>query len=105
MVFPDRPTGTKEVRAQPFASQCGIQNVVLVAGDWNAPYIEELAMFPNGGHDDQVDASCGAFSRLVHFPVKFEAPTSFTLPSDPIRYGVQLDRSGRRSTWFNPGRN
>jgi hypothetical protein len=59
-------TGSKEVRAEPFASQCEAGNVRLVRGPWNAAYIDELTTFPNGSHDDQVDASSSAFNRLPH---------------------------------------
>jgi predicted phage terminase large subunit-like protein len=59
-------SGSKEVRAQPFADQCQPGNVVLVRGQWDAKaYIKELTSFPNGKHDDQVDASSGAFNRLM----------------------------------------
>lgn len=58
-------TGDKLVRAQPLAAQCEAGNVRLVRGAWNAAYIDELCVFPNGEHDDQVDASSGAFNKLA----------------------------------------
>ena len=59
-------TGSKEVRAAPFASQCQAGNVRLVAGEWNRAYLDELCDFPNGSkHDDQVDGSSGAFNELA----------------------------------------
>ncbi len=61
----ERSTGSKEVRADPFAAQCEAGNVKLVRGAWNREYLEELALFPKGDHDDQVDASSGAFSKLA----------------------------------------
>lgn len=61
----DRPTGSKETRAEPYAAQVEAGNVVLARGAWNAAYIDELCMFPNGAHDDQVDASSGAFGKLT----------------------------------------
>ena len=61
----DRVTGPKEVRAAPFAAQCEAGNVRLLAGPWNAAYLDELCMFPHGTHDDQVDASSGAFNKLI----------------------------------------
>jgi phage terminase large subunit-like protein len=36
----------------------------MVKGEYTKAYLEELAFFPNGKHDDQVDASSGAFSML-----------------------------------------
>ncbi len=58
-------TGSKVVRAQPFAAQCEAGNVKLIAGAWNAAYLNELCAFPAGPHDDQVDASAGAFAKLA----------------------------------------
>lgn len=58
-------TGSKEVRARPFADQCEAGNVYIVRGDWNADYLAELTAFPTGRNDDQVDGSSGAFNRLA----------------------------------------
>jgi predicted phage terminase large subunit-like protein len=63
----DRVTGDKETRASPFAAQCEAGNVFLVSGPWNAAYLDELCMFPNGTHDDQVDAASGAFNKLTSY--------------------------------------
>lgn len=58
-------TGDKVTRAEPFSAQCEAGNVFLVEGDWNSDYIDELCLFPGGKFKDQVDASSGAFGRLV----------------------------------------
>ena len=58
-------SGDKVTRATPFAAQAEAGNVVLVRGAWNAAYLEELCAFPSGAHDDQVDASSGAFNHLA----------------------------------------
>jgi phage terminase large subunit-like protein len=58
-------TGSKEIRVEPYAAQCEAGNVYLVRGSWNAAYIDQLCSFPNGAHDDMVDGSSGAFSKLV----------------------------------------
>lgn len=63
-VHADRVTGSKQVRAEPFAAQAEAGNVVLVKGYWNPLFLDELMTFPNGAHDDQVDAASGAFMRL-----------------------------------------
>lgn len=57
-------TGPKEVRVRPFAAQAAVGNVRLVIGGWNRVYLEELCAFPGGAHDDQVDATAGAFEDL-----------------------------------------
>ncbi len=66
-----RPTGDKATRAAPLASQAEAGNVrILVTGNpdqdaWVQPFLDELAMFPAGAHDDQVDAVADAFNELA----------------------------------------
>jgi predicted phage terminase large subunit-like protein len=64
-VHAERVTGDKLIRAQPFAAQCEAGNVDIVRGAWNASFLDELTMFPNGKNDDQVDATSGAFAKLA----------------------------------------
>lgn len=69
-----RSTGEKEVRARAFAAQWEVDNVYLVRGGWNQAYVEELVAFPTKGvHDDQVDASSGAFEDAVGFRRRLRA--------------------------------
>ena len=64
-VYPVLVSKAKETRARPFAAQCQAGNVKLVRGKWNDAYIHELESFPSKkAHDDQVDASSGAFNEL-----------------------------------------
>ena len=65
MVTAKPVSGAKELRAQPFASQVDLGNVRLVRGDWNEDFLAELESFPNGAHDDQVDAASDAFLELT----------------------------------------
>jgi len=57
-------SGDKITRAEPFASQCNVGNVVMLQGEWNDSLIAEMRLFPNGAHDDQVDALSRAFAAL-----------------------------------------
>lgn len=61
-------SGDKITRAQPFAAQVNVGNVKMLRGDWNKPFIEELRNFPNGKHDDQVDAASDAFDEVNEPP-------------------------------------
>lgn len=61
----ERPTGSKETRADAFAAQVNVGNVRLVVGKWNAAFLEELRQFPNGKNDDQVDAASDGFNQLA----------------------------------------
>lgn len=58
-------SGSKETRADGFASQVNAGNVRLLVGDWNRDFIEELRTFPKGKNDDQVDAVADAFNELT----------------------------------------
>lgn len=58
-------SGDKVTRAEPVAAQINVGNVLMLRGSWNHAFIDELRMFPNGVHDDQVDALSRAFSHLI----------------------------------------
>jgi len=58
-------TGDKVVRARPLASQVNAGNVVMLRAPWNREFIEEMRLFPNGLHDDQVDAASRAFAGMI----------------------------------------
>lgn len=65
LVHADRPTGDKQTRAEPFAAQVEAGNVLCMTAPWNNKYKDELRAFPNGRYVDMVDASTGAFNKLV----------------------------------------
>lgn len=58
-------TGDKVTRATPLASQINAGNVLAVRGTWLTPFKEECRMFPNGRHDDRVDAAARGFNQLL----------------------------------------
>ena len=55
----------KQTAAGPFSSQAEAGNVALVRGPWNEPFIAEAEAFPDGDHDDQIDAGSGAVTALT----------------------------------------
>lgn len=59
-------TGDKVTRAEPFAAQVNAGNVVMVRGPWNQALMDEMRVFPNGKHDDQVDACSRAFAEVMN---------------------------------------
>jgi predicted phage terminase large subunit-like protein len=61
----DKPTGAKEIRADPYAAQVQAGNVQLLKGDWNREFLDEHEHFPVGTYMDQVDACSAAFSALT----------------------------------------
>jgi predicted phage terminase large subunit-like protein len=60
-----KETGSKEIRAEAYSSQVNLQNVLLVKAEWNADFVEEHRQFPNGKHDDQIDAAANAFNSVA----------------------------------------
>ncbi len=58
------PLVDKVVRAQPVLARAEQGKLYLVRAGWNQELIDEFLTFPNGEHDDQVDAVSGAFSKL-----------------------------------------
>lgn len=61
----DKVTGSKELRAEPYAAQVEGRNVYLVAADWNKGFMDEHEVFPSGKSKDQVDAASGACAKLT----------------------------------------
>jgi predicted phage terminase large subunit-like protein len=59
-----RPTGDKFVRAQPFFAAVDNNLVRMKDAGWNSDFIDELRLFPDGPHDDQVDSAAGGFNEL-----------------------------------------
>lgn len=64
VVVVDLPTGDKEVRAYPVASQINVGNIYLLQGIWNKAYLDELRPFPKAVLKDQVDATSGAYKLI-----------------------------------------
>lgn len=58
-------SGDKVQRAEPLASQVNVGNVLMLRGAWNDELINEMRLFPNGTHDDQVDALSRASEALM----------------------------------------
>jgi predicted phage terminase large subunit-like protein len=65
IVYGVRSTGSKSERAAPVSSAAEAGNVRLLRGHWNAAFLDEIEAFPQGAHDDQVDALSGLFEKLT----------------------------------------
>jgi predicted phage terminase large subunit-like protein len=64
--YRDRVTGDKVTRSKNLRAQVEAQNVDLVAGEWNEPFLKEAHVFDGvHGFTDQVDAASGAFNKLT----------------------------------------
>jgi predicted phage terminase large subunit-like protein len=60
-----KPTGSKEVRAEPFACQVQNGNMWLVAGAWVQDFLTEAETWPQSQYLDQIDAASMAFNELT----------------------------------------
>jgi predicted phage terminase large subunit-like protein len=60
-----RMSGSKETRAYAAAAQANIGRISMLRAPWNAALQDELASFPSGVHDDQVDALSSAFNAMT----------------------------------------
>ncbi len=60
-----RPTGDKVTRARPWSAQVGARQAAVVRAPWTAAFVSEHHAFPDGPHDDQVDAAADAFAVLA----------------------------------------
>lgn len=81
---------SKITRAKPVSAQAAAKNIRIVRGHWNEQYLRELEAFPEG-HDDQVDATSGAFRQCLN--------TSTLLP---VVGGTRVLMSGTPSLESSP---
>ena len=73
-----RSTGAKATRAQPLSAAAENGNVKLRNAEWINDMLSEAELFPNGAHDDIVDAMSGAFNEInqVNKPSIMQHPFS-----------------------------
>lgn len=57
----------KETRAWAWAARAEQSGVYMKRDRWNEEFVEECVVFPNGAHDDQVDAISIAFKYIYQF--------------------------------------
>jgi len=59
-----KPLTDKVSRAGAFSSAAEAGNVILFSGQWVNAFLDEVDAFPEGNHDDQIDACTGAMEAL-----------------------------------------
>lgn len=72
-LIPVEPDGSKEARAAavtPFAEAGSVFLPAPELAPWIGGFIDEHAAFPNGVHDDQVDATSQALNRMLLAPIQ-----------------------------------
>lgn len=60
----EAPKGDKYTRAMPVSVRVNAGRVVMVKGDWNRAFVDELSLFPHGQYADQVDGFSGGYEAL-----------------------------------------
>lgn len=60
-----KATQNKVTRALPVSSQAEAGNIKILQAPWNEDFLREVENFPEGSHDDIVDALSGAFLMLT----------------------------------------
>ena len=63
----------KVTRATPVSAQAEAGNIKVLNGKWNEDFFKELENFPEGNHDDIVDALSGAFLMINEDSYNLEA--------------------------------
>lgn len=65
VAYADQVSKAKTSRANPCSSAAENGNIKIVKGVYIKDFFDELELFPDGEHDDQVDALSGAFNKLT----------------------------------------
>lgn len=60
----NKVTKDKVIRASPVSAQSEAGNIKILRAKWNEEFFKELENFPDGKHDDIVDAFSGAFLMI-----------------------------------------
>lgn len=84
-----KPSKDKVTRALPFAARVNAGLVDVYQSSWTDAYLDELCSFPLGKHDDQVDATSGAYEMLEGYSAHVDGyryeDTSYV---SPLGYGA-----------------
>lgn len=88
-IVPVNPEGGKESRAQSILPYLVAGNIHLPRGE-SQDFVEECAAFPNGAHDDDVDAFTQAISKINYYyaggnnkPTPLNSQTHFVQKQQP----------------------
>jgi len=86
----------KLTRALPLVARSEQGKLAIVRGAWNQKFLDEICAFPEGAHDDQVDACSGGMT-LLSLPtgaiddvskIKMGAPSRFRPSFTPRRLAI-----------------
>jgi predicted phage terminase large subunit-like protein len=60
-----KPVRDKVTRARIWTGPAELGDISIKRADWNGYFLDECEMFPDGPHDDMVDAVSGGFNLLM----------------------------------------
>jgi len=63
--YKDKPTGSKDTRAEPLSIAVEQGKVWVLRKPWTRDFVSEMRAFPLAKQRDQVDATSGAFNKLT----------------------------------------
>jgi len=99
-IIPILPLGSKVARASAVSPAIESGNVYLPSFElapWINDYIEELSAFPNGVHDDDVDATTQALNRLIYNTKSYYVePKPYEINSMEERVYKTLERKSKK---------
>lgn len=96
-IIPVNPEGGKVARVNAVSAYIESGNVYLPRHtDWVHDFVEEAASFPNGNHDDQVDAMSQALNRFIYFSGDLPEPNQ---PTTPFPFRTEEPSGGEYISW------
>jgi predicted phage terminase large subunit-like protein len=88
--YSSSPSGSKVARATPVAAYAEGLGFKMRKAEWNGVLLDQLQVFPQGKHDDMVDALSGAFAQLSGGVPNVIHGYILASGEDPIRERVPL---------------
>jgi predicted phage terminase large subunit-like protein len=96
-IIPVNPEGGKVARVNAVSAYIESGNVYLPRqAEWVHDFVEEAASFPNGKHDDQVDALSQALNRFIYFSGDLPEESK---PSTPFPFRTEEPTGGEYISW------
>jgi predicted phage terminase large subunit-like protein len=96
-IIPVNPEGGKVARVNAVSAFIESGNVYLPRqAEWVHDFVEEAASFPNGKHDDQVDAMSQALNRFIYF--NGDIPEG-NKPQTPFPFRTEEPSGGEYIAW------
>jgi hypothetical protein len=86
----------KLTRALPLVARSEQGKLAITRGNWNRAFLDELCAFPEGRHDDQVDACSGGLTLI-------SMPTGAISDPSKIKFGTNFMQNKFRPR-FEPRR-